>query len=415
MHDFGGTDPLSPLFSLDRQAAGLLQNIKPGQLVSATIVKPTQRGYIVNVAGKNLLLPTTASLEVGQEVQAAFVKREGAWQLRLAHAGARPQPAATATNPNLDQQAAALLTRLGLETTTENSLAAKAFIQAGLAASRGLLENLALLLSGKTTLQTALVHLTELLRNVLPRSKDPDLTAQLRAILAALESTMAAPPEPDLPARLQSLLADSGLLMEKKFTALLQAGAGSNTRPPVGGDLNSTLLRLRSVIDANAQGVRQLLGADLLQDLDRCLSNALGLVRGQQLQNLLHAGMNQLSVQVPFLGAWGLENVRLHFFCEREASSNRSLSYAVAVDISTTNLGRLRAMLRCHRTKLYCHFTVQHEPVAQLLRSQAPLLKERLEACRFSIGAITCSVVANEDSSAYDTSWPLMSTVDVQG
>jgi hypothetical protein len=415
LHNVGGTDPVSALFGFDRQVAGLFQNIKAGQLVSATIVKQTQQGYLVNVAGKNLLLQTSAALETGQEVRAEFVQHEGAWQLRLANADARPHPTPAAANANLDQEASTLLAQLGLETTSENSLAASALIQAGLPASRALLESLALLLSDKTTLQTALVHLTELLRNVLPRFSDPDLTSQLRALLVALESTLAAPPESELATRLQSFLANSGILMESRLKSLLQPGSGANGRPAINNDLKFTLLRLRSLLDTRAQEFRSLLGANGLRDFEVCLSNALKLVRGQQILNIIHAGVNQMALQIPFLGAWGFENVRLHFFCERDASGNRSLSYAVTVDMNTTNLGRLRAVLRWHRKTLYCHFIAEREPVAELVRAELAGLKERLEAGNFSVGDITCSVAAWEETPPYDTSWPLMRTVDVKG
>ncbi len=411
MHDVGGTDPVSALFYLERQPPEMLQDMKPGQVVSATILKQTQQGYLANVAGKRLLLHTTAALENGQEVRVEFVQREGAWQLRLANADARPHPADT----NLDRQAAALLARLGLEASPENSLAAKALIQAGLRPSPALLESLASLLSGKTTLQAALVHLTELLRNALPRFSDPDLTSQLRALLAALDSSTAAPPESDLATRLQSLLANSGILMESKLKSLLHTGAGSHARQAISDDLKFTLLRLRSLIDTRAQEFRSLLGGNGLRDLEFSLSNALKLVRGQQILNLLHAGINQLAVQIPFLGAWGFESIRLHFFHEQEASGNRSLSYAVAVDMSTTNLGRLRVVLRWHRATLYCHFMAEREAVAKFVRAELHGLKERLEASRFSVGGITCSLASWEDTPAYDTSWPFMTTVDVKG
>jgi len=149
--------------------------------------------------------------------------------------------------------------------------------------------------------------------------------------------------------------------------------------------------------------------------LEICLSNALKLVRGQQILNLLQAGINQLTVQIPFLGAWGFENVRFRFLCERETSGDRSPWYEVAVDMSTTNLGRLRVMLRWYRTTLYCHFIAEREPVAKLLQAELPGLKERFEAAHFSVGGITCSVAPWEDTPAYDTSWPFMRTVDVKG
>jgi len=415
LHDVGGTEPVSALFGFERQAYAILQNIKPGKVVSGTIVKQTQQGYLVNIAGKQFLLKTSAALKTGQEVRAEFVHHDGSWQLRAANAEVRPQATLAAGNASLDKQAAALLARLGLDASSENSLAARAAIQAGLPASRALLESLALLLSGKTSLQPALVHLTQLLRNALPRFTDPDLTSQLRALLAALESPLATPQESDLATRLQSFLADSGILLESKLKGLLQAGSGADARQAINDDLKFALLKLRSLIDTRAQELRLLLGGNVLRDLELSLSNALKLVRGQQVLHLLHAGINQLAVQIPFLAAWGFENVRLHFSCEREASGNRSLSYAVAVDMITTNLGRLRVMLRWYRTTLYCHFIAEREPVAKLVRAELPELKERLEAGHFAVGGITCSVAALEDTPAYDTSWPFVRTVDVKG
>jgi len=267
LRDVGGTDPVSALFGFERQVSRILQNVKAGQVVSATIVKQTQQGYLVNVGGKHFLLRTTAALETGQEVRAEFVHHKGALQLRLANADARPQAPHAAGNPDLDQQVVALLTRFGLDVTSQNALAARAVLQAGLPASPALLENLALFLSGETTLQAALVHLTEVLRNLLPRLNDPDLTSQLRAILAALDSTIAAPPESELATKLRSFLTDSGILMESKLKSLLQPGSSSDARQAISNDLKFALLRLRSLLETRAQELRLLLGGNGLKPI----------------------------------------------------------------------------------------------------------------------------------------------------
>jgi hypothetical protein len=204
--------------------------------------------------------------------------------------------------------------------------------------------------------------------------------------------------------------------MESRMKGLLRPETAANAREAISEDLKFILLRLRSLIDTRSQELRQPLGGTVIKDLQLCLSNALKLVRGQQVENLICSELNQLSVQIPFLGAWGFENVRVHFFAERDASGSDSQSYAVAVQMRTSNLGRLRAVLRWHRRKLYCHFTVEREAVAELLRAESKRLKERLEAWRVTVGGITCSVGACEDTPASDVPWnlPFLRTVDVK-
>ena len=192
MHEAAGTDPVSFLIRFERQISELLQDIKPGQVVTGTIVKATQRGYIANFAGKNVPLHTAALFEEGQVVQAQLVQHNGAWHLRLIQADA---PAASAADENaiLDQQVAELLARLGLEATPENSLAARGLVHAGLPASRMLLESLSLLLSGKTSFEAELVHLTQLLRGLMPRFTDTRFANALKEIITAFARATAAP------------------------------------------------------------------------------------------------------------------------------------------------------------------------------------------------------------------------------
>jgi len=414
LHEVAGTDPVSFLIRLERQTSELLQEIKPGQIVTGTIVKATPRGYIANFAGKNLLLDTAAFFEQGQAVRAELVQREGAWHLRLIQADPPPTLAAADKNAILDQQVADLLTRLGLEATTENSIAARGLVNAGLPASRMLLESLSLFLSGKTSFEAELVNLTQLLRGLMPRFTDAHLADTLKEIIAAFERATAAPTESGLATNLRSFLTDSGIFMESKMK-MLRSGATSDERQQIAGDLKFALLRLRSLIAARQ--FRQLVGANTSKEIDLYVSNALKLVRGQQAQNLIESGLNQLLVHIPFLSEWGFEHVRLHFYCERNTlEGKRRRSYAVAVELSTSNLGRLRIVFRLLGDKVYCHFTAEREPVAELLRAESPRLIERLEALRFSVGRITCGVGPCEDTTASDAQWnlPFWRTVDVK-
>jgi hypothetical protein len=415
LHEVAGTDPVSFLIRFERQTSELLQEIKPGQVVTGTIVKATPKGYIANFAGKNLLLDTAAYFEEGQAVRAELVQHEGAWHLRLIQANAPPASAAADENAIVDQQVADLLARLGLEATTENSIAARWLVNAGLPASRMLLESLALLLSGRTSFEAELVHLTQLLRGLMPRFTDARLADTLKEIIAAFERATAAPTESGLATNLRSFLADSGIFMESKMKMLLQSGTTSDERQQIAGDLKFALLRLRSLI-ASRQ-FRQMVGANTSKELALYVSNALKLVRGQQAQNLIESGLNQLLVHIPFLSEWGFEHVRLHFYCERDTpEGKRPRSYAVAVELSTSNLGRLRIVFRLLGDKVHCHFTAEREPVAELLRAESPRLRERLEALRFSVGRITCGVGACEDGPPSDAQWnpPFWRTVDVK-
>jgi len=415
LHEVAGTDPVSILIRFERQISELLQDIKPGQVVTGTIVKATPRGYIANFAGKNVPLHTTALFEEGQPVQAQLVQHNGAWHLRLTQADAPAASGAADKNAILDQQVAELLARLGLEATPENSLAARGLVHAGLPASRMLLESLSLLLSGKTSFEAELVHLTQLLRGLMPRLIDTRFADTFKGIIAAFEKATAAPTESGLATNLRSFVADSGIFMESKMKMLLRAGTTSDERQQIVGDLKFALLRLRSMV--TARQFRHLVGANTSRELDLGVSNALELVRGQQAQNLIESGLNQLLVHVPFLSEWGFENVRLRFYCEKETpEGKRPRSYAVAIEMNTSNLGRLKIVFRLLGDKVYCHFTAEREPVAGLLRAESPKLKERLEALRFSVGRITCGVGTCEDAPSSDAQWnlPFWRTVDVR-
>ena len=415
MHEVAGTDPVSFLIRFERQISELFQDIKPGQVVTGAIVKATQQGYIVNFAGKNVPLHTAALFEEGQPVQAQLVQHEGAWHLRIIQADAPSASVAADDNVILDRQGAELLARLGLETTPENSLAARGLVFAGLPASRMLLESLSLLLSGRTSFESELVQLTQLLRGLMPRLTGTRFADTFKEIIAAFARATAAPTESNLASSLRSLVADSGIFMENKFKMLLRAGTTSDAGRQIEGDLKFALLRLRSMIAARQ--FRQLVGAATSRELDLGVSNALKLVRGQQAQNLIESGLNQLLVHVPFLSEWGFENVRLHFYCEKEPPERkRPRSYAVAVELTTSNLGRLRIVFRLLGDKVYCHFTAEREPVAELLRAESPKLRERLEALRFSVSRITCGVGAWGDDPPLDTQWntPFWRTVDVK-
>jgi hypothetical protein len=415
LHEVAGTDPVSFLIRFERQISELLQDIKPGQVVTGTIVKATQKGYIADFAGKNVPLHTAALFEEGQPVQAQLVQHNGAWHLRIIQADAPAASVAADKNAILDQQVAELLARLGLEATPENSLAARGLVVAGLPASRMLLESLSLLLSGKTSFESELVQLTQLLRGLVPRLTGTRFAEALRDIIAAFARATSAPTESGLPTELRSFLADSGIFMENKLKMLLRSGTTSDARQQIEGDLKFALLRLRSLI-ASRQ-FRQLVGAATSRELDLGVSNALKLVRGQQAQNLIESGLNQLLVHVPFLSEWGFENVRLHFYCERESPERkRPRSYAVAIEMNTSNLGRLKIVFRLLGEKIYCHFAAEREQVARLLRAESPKLKERLEALRFSVDRITCGVGACEDAPSSDDQWnlPFWRTVDVR-
>ncbi len=415
MHEVAGTDPVYFLIRLERQTSELLQEIKPGQVVTGTIVKATQRGYVANFAGKNVLLNTGAFFEEGQTVRAELVQHDGAWHLRLIQADVPPAATAADENAILERQVAELLTRLGLEATPENSLAARWFVHAGLPDSRMLLESLSLLLSGRTSFEAQLVHLTQLLRALMPRFTDARLADILEEIIAALEKATDAPTQSKLATSLRSFLADSGIFMENKIKMMLRSGTTPDAREQIVGDLKFALLRLRSLIEARQ--FRQLVGANTSKELELYVSNALKLVRGQQAQNLIESGLNQLLVHIPFLSEWGFEHVRLHFYCERETpAGKRPRAYAVAVELTTSNLGRLRIVFQLLGDKVYCHFTTERETVADLLRAESPRLRERLEALRFSVGRITCGVGACEEAAPSDTQWhpSFWRTVDVK-
>jgi hypothetical protein len=415
LHEVAGTDPISFLIRLERQTSELLEDIKPGQVVTGTIVKATQQGYVANFAGKNVLLHTAASLEEGQTVRAELVQQDGAWHLRIVQPDAPPAATAADKNAILDQQVAELLARLGLEPTPENSLAARWFVQAGLPDSRMLLESLSFLLSGQASFETELVHLTQLLRGLMPRFTDTRLADMLERIIVVFEKATAAPTQSDLATNLRSFLADSGIFMESKIRMMLRSGSTSDERQQIAEDLKFALLRLRSLI-ASRQ-FRELVGANTSKELDLYVSNALKLVRGQQAQNLIESGLNQLLVHIPFLSEWGFEHVRLRFYCERETpEGKRPGMYAVVVEMTTSNLGRLKILFRLLGGRVYCHFTAEREPVAELLRAESPRLRKRLEALRFSIGRITCGVGACEDATPSDAQWnqPFWRTVDVK-
>ena len=415
MHEVAGTDPVSLLIRFERQTSELLQEIKPGQVVTGTIVKATQRGYVANFAGKDVLLNTAAFFEEGQTVRAELVQHDGAWHLRLVQTDAQPASAAADNNAMLNQQVAELLTRLGLEETPENSVAARFFVNAGLLDSRTLLESLSFLLSGKTSVEAELVHLTQLLRGLMPRFTDARLAQMFEEIIAVFEKATAAPTQSDLATNLRSFLADSGIFMESKIKMMLRSGTTSDARQQIVGDLKFALLRLRSLIAASQ--FRQLVGANTSKELELYVSNALKLVRGQQAQNLIESGLNQLLVHIPFLSEWGFEHVRIHFYCERETpEGKRPGAYAVAVEMTTSNLGRLRIVFRLLGDKVYCHFTAEREPVADLLRAESPRLRERLEALRFSVGRITCAVDACGEGPPSDAQWnpSFWRTVDVK-
>jgi hypothetical protein len=411
LHVVEGPGSAPSLIRLERETSEPFQEIKSGQILTGKIVSRDPQGYIVNFRGKSFLLRTTESFEEGQEVRAEFVEQNGEYHLRPIIAGPKAPSAAPGADSSVDQRVTALLARLGLEANPENAAAARQLILAGLPVSRGLLESLALLLSGKTSFETELVQLTQLIRNLLPRVGDLSLSDPLKEIIAILEDAIKAPAESDLAARVRSFLADSGIFAESKIRTLLESGAAAEARQSIATDLKFALLRLRSLVAARSQDLRQAGGAGTLKELELYVTNALRFVRGQQVQNLLLAGMNQLLFHIPFLRDWGLENVRIRFFHDPETSKSKDpRPLAILVEVSTSNLGPLRAVLRLYRERIYCHFTAEREAVAKLIRAESPDLREHLETLRFTVGGITCGVGKCD----HPTNVPFLQTVDVK-
>jgi hypothetical protein len=344
-------------------------------------------------------------------VRAELVEHNGAFHLRPVVTGSATASASQEAGLSADQQVSTVLAELGLEATAENAAAARELILAGLPLSRGLLESLSFLLSGKVPLDAQLVQLTELLRNIMPRLGDPNLSDTLNEIIAILRNAVKAPEAEALAAKLRSFLTDSGIFAERKIGVAIESGQDAETKQQIVTDLKFTLLRLRSLLAARSNGLRQAAGGRTFRQLEQAVANALRFVRGQQVQNLILAGMNQLLFHVPFLRDWGLENVWVRFFHEPETSKGKSpRPLAILVEMNTSNLGPLKVLLRVYREKIYCHFTADRESAATLIRAQSSELREHLEALRFSVGGITCGV----GKCSPGTNVPLLQTVDVK-
>jgi hypothetical protein len=375
------------------------------------IVGTDPEGYVARFQGNDFLLRTNAALETGQPVRAQLVEQDGELILRLMAPVTKGAATATEAGSSLDQRLSAMLTRLGLESTQENLAAARELVTAGLPVSRELLVGLAFVMSEEASLGGQLVQLTQLIRNLLPELADPSLSDRLAGILAILEAATRAPEQADLAARIRSFLADSGIFTESKLKILLESGATSEGRQQIAADLKFVLLRLRSLVSARSQDFRQAGGVRILKQIDNLIANALKLVRGQQAQNLALADMNQLVLLVPFLQDWGLKDVRIRFFQEEGSVEGESPARsAVLVEMDTTNLGRLIAVLRLHSGRIYCRFTAEQESVARLIRRHSAELREHLGKLPVTVAGITCGVGTCD----YSTNAPLLQTVDVK-
>jgi len=411
LHVVEGSGPASSLIRLGREAAEQFQGTKPGQILTGKIVGKDPQGYVISFRGKSFLLRTIRSFQEGQEVRAELVEQHGAFHLRPILPGPGNTPSASDAGPSIDQHVNTALAQLGLEATPENAAAARELILAGLPLSRGLLESLSFLLSGKVPLDTQLVQLTELLRNLMPRLGDPSLSDPLKEIITILQNALRTPEEADLAARLRSFLADSGIFAEGKIRMALESGTDADARQQIVTDLKFALLRLRSLIDAGSKALRHAAGARMFRQLELALANALKLVRGQQAQNLILAEMNQLLFHVPFLRDWGFDRVRIQLLHEEETAKGKSpRPPAVLVEMSATNLGPLRVVLRLYREKIYCHFTAEQEGAANLIRAESSELREHLETLSLNVGGITCRVGKCDPA----TTVPSLQTVDVK-
>jgi hypothetical protein len=404
-----GPDPASLLIRLERETPEPFQGIKPGQILVGKIVGKDPQGYVVSFRGRSFLLRTTGSFQEGQEVRAELVEQDGTFYLRPILAGSQAPSGSSDAGLSLDHRVKAILAQLGLEATPENAAAASELILAGLPLSHGLLESLSLLLSGKVPLEAQLVQLTQLLRDLLPRLGDPRLSDPLREILAILQDAAKTPEEADLAGRLRSFLADSGIFAEAKIRMALESGA--DARRQIATDLKFVLLRLKSLVAAGSKTLRHAVGGRTFRQLELAVANALKLVRGQQAQNLILAEMNQLLFHVPFLRDWGFDRVRVRFLHEEEASKGKPpRPPAILVEMSATNLGPLRVVLRLYRGRLYCHFTAEREGAAKLIRAESSELREHLETLSLNVGGITCRVGKCDPA----TTVPSLQTVDVK-
>jgi len=411
LHVVEGAGPASSLIRLERDAAEAFQETKPGQILTGKVVGNDPQGYVVRFLGRSFLLRTNTLFQEGQDVRAELVEHNGAFHLRPVLAGSGTASGSQEAGLSVDQHVSTILAELGLEATSENAAAARELILAGLPLSRGLIGSLSAFLSGGVHFEAQLVQLTQLIRNLLPRLGDPNLSDTLNEIIAILRNAVEAPEETALAAKLRSFLADSGIFAERKIGTAIEAGPDAETRQQIVTDLKFTLLRLRSLLAARSQGLLKAAGGRTLRQLELAVANALRFVRGQQVQNLILAGMNQLLFQVPFLSDWGLENVWVRFFHEQETSKNKSPhSLAILVEMNTSNLGPLRVLLRVYREKIYCHFTADRESAAKLIRAQSSELREHLETLRFNVGGITCGVGKCD----VGTNAPLLQTVDVK-
>lgn len=415
------TDPINnPRLFIEKTRADVLQQLRPGQTLSARVDSPLERGIVqLTIGGNRLPVKTSLRLPVGDQISLQVIKGgtapefqlvrnspgdtvqslalkqilprqlpleqllDGLRSLSLARQPSQPVTAndLAGTQPASNNRLAPLIQQV-MQLSADNSLAA----------------------TGTSRAESALLERNlRTLANVLQRTgsgvNTPTVeidSSRLARQISAITSSALPGNRPLSAAAIHQALEHSGLFLEARL-----AGKG-----PISPDLKVQLLNLLMELQPVTTGqspptsgqtadtgtTLQLLAARLFGELKGMTEGALARIQMHQLSSLPQDENNLRQVwqfELPLQHPDGHDNFLLRFEKETSAQDGASLRWSVTLDFDIPPAGPISVRLSLMDGELSSHFTAERAESVKRIEHFLPTLNEALVRAGLKVGKLS--------------------------
>ena len=418
------TDPINnPRLLIEKTRADVLQQLRPGQTLSARVDSPLERGMVqLTIGGKRLPVKTSLQLPVGDQIKLQVIKGSPAPEFQLL----RNSPGDTVRSLALKQ----ILPRqlplqqlldglrslsLGQQSSQPETTTGSAGIQSANSNRLALLiRQLAPLNAGNAALATGsgrdqpavLERNLQTLVNALPRidntTNQPATgvdSSRLAHQISAITNRVLSGNQPLSATAIRQALEHSGLFLEARL-----AGKGPVT-PDLKVQLLNLLMELQPVTTgpstpisgqsgqaADTGTTLQLLAARLFAELKGTAEGALARIQMHQLASLPQDENNLRQVwqfELPIHHPDGHDNFLLRFEKETSAEDEASLRWSVTLDFDIPPAGPISVRLSLVDGELSSHFTAERAESVERIEHFLPTLNEALVNAGLKVGKLS--------------------------
>jgi len=254
------------------------------------------------------------------------------------------------------------------------------------------------LLFGKIGLDGISRELLMLLEQLLIGKGETGRSAWAPMLTEALKTILLSPREGSFYEQLESAIRDSGIFLESR---LLQSALPGQTQSSIGSDLKLALLLAHQDLGREA-GPQAATGAEsqsYLPDITAKVGQLLNGISAEQLLNLRLLPSDELYIQLPFAEGADLDRVqiRISHRGKRAAKKLDPRNVLIALVVTTSKLGRIRASLSIVDGQVNCQFRASRKPVVELFANSSDVLRRGLEKLNYRVANIGCMICTEEN------------------